>query len=498
MDERQPLTKDEPAVEADAGSWKDGYASLVMRRRLMMGVAIGLLSGMVSSAYYVFFESAVKLYWRGLWPLIVGKLPASVLVVVSCGLLGWGVGVAMQLMGEPTANLPGLVAHFHANRGFLSCSVFRTVRVAIVSTLSICGAGSLGPEAPLVSMGGGVASAYWARFGDPDDMLVATICGMASGLAAFFGEPVGGAIFALEVLHRHGLEYFEALLPAIASGVCCNLTYRFLCGLPQAAIWHFADEPTDIFAWTCLVYGVPAGMVGGLLGIAWLRGIAKVRSMIGFLKGPTRTCVGGLVIGLLGCMAPGLLFWGEYEIQSMIDGTTPLKWAPPEVAALDFFGGSHLEDPFIKIRTGILKLVAILVTVVVGYRGGFIFPFMHAGISIGTGLAMLFKLPRLAHVALGLGAAINTAATRCVFATPVIMATLSGRADAFTTLFVSSLVSLVITSNDAVILAAKSRPSAVVADVKESGATDDHRVDGTTATYFGNAANYFYEAAARL
>ena len=100
--------------------------------------------------------------------------------------------------------------------------------------------------------------------------------------------------------------------------------------------------------------------------------------------------------------------------------------------------------------------------------------------------------------ALGLGAAINTAATRCVFATPVIMATLSGRADAFTTLFVSSLVSLVITSNDAVILAAKSRPSAVVADVKESGATDDHRVDGTTATYFGNAANYFYEAAARL
>ena len=56
---------------------------------------------------------------------------------------------------------------------------------------------------------------------------------MAGGLAAFFGVPLGGAIFACEVLHRNGLEYHEALVPATISGIACNLVFRVLCSLPE-------------------------------------------------------------------------------------------------------------------------------------------------------------------------------------------------------------------------------------------------------------------------
>ena len=44
---------------------------------------------------------------------------------------------------------------------------------------------------------------------------ILTITGMAAGFTVLFGAPLGSAIFALEILHRRGLEYYEALLPAV-------------------------------------------------------------------------------------------------------------------------------------------------------------------------------------------------------------------------------------------------------------------------------------------
>ena len=49
-----------------------------------------------------------------------------------------------------------------------------------------------------------------------------------AGLAAFFGEPLGGALFGCEVIHRYGVEYFEALIPSVVAGLTCNSVFRFL------------------------------------------------------------------------------------------------------------------------------------------------------------------------------------------------------------------------------------------------------------------------------
>ena len=115
-----------------------------------------------------------------------------------------------------------------------------------ISLASIAAAGSLGPEAPLVSIGGGLATEYakWCGLGDAET-LVLTMCGMGSGLAAFFGDPVGGALFACEVLHRHGLEYYEALVPVITAGLASNLAFRGLLGIEATPIiWKARPLPT--------------------------------------------------------------------------------------------------------------------------------------------------------------------------------------------------------------------------------------------------------------
>ncbi|KAJ8608928.1 hypothetical protein CTAYLR_005302 [Chrysophaeum taylorii] len=426
--EEAPINPKKEVEEEEAlrGVDDEGYRE-AFRRRLMLGLLIGVITGLMGTAYRLLFESAL-LVWR--YP----GVPPAMLTTA----FGFAVGLSLRAMGQPTANLPGLVHHFHANKGYLSCSVFRTFRIAIVSTLSIAGAGSLGPEAPLVSMGGGAASYAWQRLGHPDDTTVATLCGMAAGLGAFFGDPVGGAFFALEVVHRHGLEFWEAIVPAIFASIASHLVYR---ASAPSLCWHFpAAETTSVYV--CFL-GVATGLAGGAIGSLWIRALRVLKRFE--LPTVSKATLGGLLIGALGSTAPSTLFWGEHEINALLGGDLPRVDLPSP------------DSPRALIYAGFVKLVLILVTVLAGYRGGFIFPFMFSGIAIGAGVARLLGLTVVAHVALSLAAAINTAATRTVFATPFVLVTLSNRPDTLLTCLVASVVSLVLTADVAVITDARAR-----------------------------------------
>ena len=89
------------------------------------------------------------------------------------------------------------------------------------------------------------------------------------------------------------------------------------------------------------------------------------------------------------------------------------------------------------ILVGCAKLVAIGVTVLAGYRGGFIFPFMVSGVAIGCGFARAGADAGLLRgavaeplCALCLAAGINTCVTRTVLATPIVLVSISDRVDA--------------------------------------------------------------------
>lgn len=288
---------------------------------------------------------------------------------------------------------------------------------------------------------------------------VARRCGMGAGLAAFFGEPVGGALFACEVLHRYGLEYYEAVIPTVVAGLSCNWSFRVIANLPQKPIWTFAPEEA-LLPWTSIL-GLLYGAIGGFLGWAWMRGTNLIREkvLVPYKLGPrhvVKGLLGGAIIGLIGALFPETLFWAEYEAQTIIDhGATPLPHVNPRVG---IFGAYSLENPFVLFAIGIAKLVAISITVLAGYRGGFIFPFMFAGHTIGTGLSIASggALSQGA-AALSCACAINVAVTRTVLATPVVLSTLSGRVDCFPTLLVASLVSLYVTGDESIIKAARAR-----------------------------------------
>ena len=76
------------------------------------------------------------------------------------------------------------------------------------------------------------------------DIRTLTITGMAAGLTVLFGAPLGSALFALEILHRRGLQYYEALLPAIVGSLCGLGVYTAIGDLGIKPIWEFPPVPT--------------------------------------------------------------------------------------------------------------------------------------------------------------------------------------------------------------------------------------------------------------
>merc|ERR1712048_386482 len=113
---------------------------------------------------------------------------------------------------------------------------------------SILAGGSLGPEAPLVAICGALGGFVSRRIFRQKYVNVVrkhTLMGMASALAAFFGAPLGGGLFALEVNSRFGIEYFEHLTESLFSGEICLVVFRSLSGLPIKPIWHLSNDPSS-------------------------------------------------------------------------------------------------------------------------------------------------------------------------------------------------------------------------------------------------------------
>jgi len=431
-------------------------------RVLSLALIVGLMCGVVACLYEIVMDFILEVVWghgSELYGEYVTFVPMWTFIPVVCILFGGLTGCLIRLLGEPLANLPGVVQAAHRD-GLLSYT--EAPAMAAISISSITAAGSLGPEAPLVSIGGGLAS-FVAEFVDLSEAetLFVTMCGMGAGLAAFFGEAVGGALFACEVIHRYGLEYYEAVVPTVVAGLACNWSFRVMAGLPQEPIWTFPPE-ARLLPWESIM-GVVWGLLGGALGWAWMRGTNLIRMhvLVPLKLGPkhiVKGLIGGALIGAIGAMLPETLFWAEYEAQTIIDrGATKLPHVHPDVGA---FGPYSLSNPAILIAIGLAKLVAISVTVLAGYRGGFIFPFMFAGHSIGTGLSIALA-PYIAMspagAALGCACAINVAVTRTVLATPIVLSTLSGRVDVFPTLLVASILSLYVTGEESIIKAARKR-----------------------------------------
>lgn len=431
------------------------FAEGTIPQSIVIAVVIGCVCGLVAYMYYFVLDYFLDLIWKELPNrFVVDRWPENTYVLwiplvtftmsVFCGL-------SIYYLGEP-GDLAYTIQCIH-EKGYKG--THHILPMIAASQFTILAGASLGPEAPLVAICAATAGFISRKLFKQTNRNVVrkhTFMGMSGALAAFFGVPLGGSLFALEVASRFGIEYFEHLIESIFAGEVCVAVFRSLAGLPLEQIWKITPVRLGETEPYMILLGGGIGLLGAAVSFVWAN--FHWRLMDGFRAlgllddenayAVPRVLVGACGVAAIGMLVPQTMFWGEWEVGTIatLSPASDLPHVWPTTGLIGFEMNSWQSC----LIVGISKLVAISFTVAGGYRGGYIFPFFSAGAAFGR--ALCFAFPDLSPVlaTLCFAAGINVAITRTALATSLILCFLAGEQFAAPAVLAASIVSLFATS----------------------------------------------------
>ncbi|MGP0031589.1 MAG: chloride channel protein [Acidimicrobiales bacterium] len=273
----------------------------------------------------------------------------------------------------------------------------------------------LGPEAPLIAIGGGlgvIAVRLAKRDAPPTATVVIASAGSFAAISTLLGSPLIGAFLLLEASGLGGPILGLVLVPGLLSA---GIGYLIFVGLNSwtgygtfsLVIPHlpaFATPDVAEFGWA-LVIGVAAAVLGvGIRqGAIYLRDRARGRILVA-------TPIAGAVVALVAIAFEGLTGRGSSTVL--------------------FSGQSALPTLVTHASTwtaGALVLLVVAKSLAYGtslssFRGGPIFPSLFIGAAGGIALTHVAGLPLVPAVGMGIGA-MSTAMLRLPF-TSVLLASL--------------------------------------------------------------------------
>ncbi len=149
------------------------------------------------------------------------------------------------------------------------------IQLILISTAGMASGLSLGPELPLVISAGMIGSYIGKR--TRQSILSARVMNLTAASAAiggFFGFPMAGALFVLELPHRMGLQYFEALSPATIASIIAVLVNRIITKDDVKGMFTYpflsATLPSSIFG-ISLIYGLAGTLAGTIYTLSVLK-----------------------------------------------------------------------------------------------------------------------------------------------------------------------------------------------------------------------------------
>jgi H+/Cl- antiporter ClcA len=260
---------------------------------------------------------------------------------------------------------------------------------------------ALGPEAALADACGGIGTLMADKLKlDEKETRTMGYGGLSAMLGAFITNPFAGALLGLESA-QGGIAgmtvYFWALFPSLLASAVATTVFVALTGSFFNTLYAF---PAYIPRLADLVWAIPFSLIGGLAGLIFVFAFRLLRKLMEPLKKHLvlRGVVGGLGMGIIGALLPLTLFSGE-------EGTSEL------IKQAAVIGVGTL------IVLAICKLLATSLLLATGWKGGYIFPIMFAGVALGMAGKLLFpSVPTAVTVAATLAGALVTTLRAPLFA----------------------------------------------------------------------------------
>jgi CIC family chloride channel protein len=258
---------------------------------------------------------------------------------------------------------------------------------AVASIVTIGTGGSAGQEGPIAQIGAGFGSVLGGLLKlPPNDRRLLMLAGAAGGVGAIFRAPLGGALFAGEVLYSSTAFESAALLPCLASSIVAYSTFALFITPNPVFI------PPDNLAFHGLrdlpLFGIVAMVCAGM-GWVYVRVFYGMRDRF-FKPMPLpkhlKPAVGGLLLGLLALEFPQVLAGGYGWVQWGAIGMPASLTMDEKSVFLPQMGSSLL------LTLALLKILATGLTISSGGSGGVFGPSMFIGGMLGGACGQFLAL----------------------------------------------------------------------------------------------------------
>ena len=390
---------------------------------------VGVSTGVGAAALTRLLEVVQHFAWRGSPNNILeaarqASTSRHILVLLAAGILtGFGQVILKELTSGNGIDTTAAI-WFQAGR----MPAVKTLGSAVLSIFAVGMGASMGREGAPKQAGAVFANlcADAEHLSDEQRRLLVA-CGAGAGMGAAYGVPLGGALFALEVMR--GKLALRFVLPALfASLIATGIS---LIALPNAPTYIIPSFPlsASVFVWTIVV--APIFACGAILYVRLVRWADKNKP-----RGWQRFIAPAIVLGLLGIVSvrfPEILGNGKDLSQLVFSGQVGLR---------------------LLLALLLLKPLATILCMRSGVPGGLFTPSLTFGALLGALLGHAWSAfwpgaPIGFFALLGAGAVLS-ATTQGPVSAVVLMMELTGRDRSFVLplILISAIATLISRSID--------------------------------------------------
>lgn len=392
---------------------------------------IGIPVSLVAFWFLVALHEAEHTLWTDLpeamgWATPPWWWPLPLLLVA-----GTGVGLVVTHLRGAGGHVPAAGLH----TGGASPAALPGIVLAAAASLPF--GAVLGPEAPLIALGSGLALLFRDLAqapATPQSTALVGAAGAAAAIAAVFGNPLIGAVLLIEVAGVGGPQLFAVMLPALLSSGLGALVFTGLgrwTGLPTGDLTLHLTAPVprldgaDVGWSVVIAVALAAALHPALAGARLIAAYVAARPLV-------RT-----VLCALGAAACACLY-------ALLTDRSPGEAAGSGQATL----AAMAADPR---AWGVGALIAVLLFKGVAYtlclgslRGGPVFPALFLGAAAGVLLAPLPGLGIVPAMAAGM-AATTASVLRLPVSSVVLVILLLGSTAMMPVVILASVVAFVVT-----------------------------------------------------
>jgi H+/Cl- antiporter ClcA len=384
----------EPATTPPAAAL-DPLAVVRSRAYLSALVLAALLGIPISAVAYGFLALVAKIQ-QGVFDdlphqLFDGSAPAwwPVPWLVLCGLL---TGLVIRLLPGNGGHSPAF--GFKTGGPQPTAPEFVTIVLAALTTLAL--GAVLGPEAPLIAIGGGLAALTVHLIKKDTPPMALTIMASAGSFAAIstlLGSPVLGAFLIMEAAGVGGVTLSLVALPGLlASGI-------------GALVFVGLDDWTGLGDFSLSLTTVPPDVAPSVATLAWAVGVGALCSVLGFAIRWVALSLRPLVHvnRVLVTTGLGLLIGLTATVYQLVSGR---GFTEVLFSGQDALPG--LVEHAASYSVGVLVLLIACKSLVYGlslsaFRGGPVFPSMFIGAALGVAVSGLPGMALAPAIGMGIG-----------------------------------------------------------------------------------------------